>query len=144
VTTDLSNPLANRLLASLPVADFARIRSSLKLVSLKQHLVLNEPGDEVEYVYFPHAGMISLLAVMMDGKAVASFEFIRRLMAFDALVVRGLWISLIFSFCCRARFRTDHGGRIEVSDRVTDTAHQCVVVMHLSCPPRPCGRCSRR
>lgn len=70
MTTDLSNPLANRLLASLSLADYARLKSSLKLVSLKQHLVLNEPGDEVEQVYFPHTGMISQLAVMMDGKAV--------------------------------------------------------------------------
>ena len=70
MTTDLSNPLANRLLASLSLADYARLKSSLKLVSLKQHLVLNKPGDEVEQVYFPHTGMISQLAVMMDGKAV--------------------------------------------------------------------------
>jgi CRP-like cAMP-binding protein len=32
--------------------------------------VLREPGDEVDHVYFPHSGMLSLLAVMRDGKAV--------------------------------------------------------------------------
>jgi CRP-like cAMP-binding protein len=32
--------------------------------------VLREPGDEVDHVYFPHSGMLSLLAVMRDGKAI--------------------------------------------------------------------------
>jgi CRP-like cAMP-binding protein len=32
--------------------------------------VLSEPGEEPERVYFPHIGMISLLAIMADGKAV--------------------------------------------------------------------------
>jgi len=32
--------------------------------------VLIEAGDEFEYVYFPHYGMISLLAVLKDGKAI--------------------------------------------------------------------------
>jgi CRP-like cAMP-binding protein len=32
--------------------------------------VLFEPGDKVDHVYFPHSGMLSLLAVMRDGKAV--------------------------------------------------------------------------
>jgi len=32
--------------------------------------LLNEPGDEIDTVYFPHSGMISLLVVMHDGTAV--------------------------------------------------------------------------
>ena len=32
--------------------------------------VLFEPGDEVAHVYFPHSGMLSLLAVMRDGKGI--------------------------------------------------------------------------
>ncbi len=32
--------------------------------------MLNEPGDEPDRVWFPHTGMVSLLAVMSDGKAV--------------------------------------------------------------------------
>jgi CRP-like cAMP-binding protein len=70
VKTDLSDPLANRLLASLSHIDFAKIRSSLKLVELDQGVVLHHPGDEVEQVYFPHTGMVSLLAVMKDGRAI--------------------------------------------------------------------------
>jgi CRP-like cAMP-binding protein len=61
---------ANRLLASLPAADTARLASIIKLVKLPQRTVLNEAGDEIEYIYFPHSGMVALLAVMADGKAV--------------------------------------------------------------------------
>ncbi|MDB5548841.1 MAG: transcriptional regulator, Crp/Fnr family [Tardiphaga sp.] len=32
--------------------------------------MLLEASEEVEYVYFPHDGMLSLLAVMRDGKAI--------------------------------------------------------------------------
>lgn len=32
--------------------------------------VLWEPGDVVQYAYFPHSGMISLLAVLRDGSAL--------------------------------------------------------------------------
>jgi hypothetical protein len=32
--------------------------------------VLSEAGDEVDPVYFPHFGMLSLLAVLRDGKAI--------------------------------------------------------------------------
>lgn len=65
-----SGPLANRLLASLGRGDFGRLSASLSDVSLAQGTLLYDAGDEVEHVYFPQAGMISLLAVMNDGKAV--------------------------------------------------------------------------
>ena len=39
-------------------------------VSLPSGAVLFEPADEVDHVYFPHSGMLSLLAVMRDGKAL--------------------------------------------------------------------------
>jgi CRP-like cAMP-binding protein len=66
-THDLSS---NRLLAMLPLADIERLIPAMTTVTLDQGTVLNEPGDEPERIYFPHTGMISLLAVMADGKAV--------------------------------------------------------------------------
>lgn len=47
-----------------------RIEADMQLVSFSGGEVLWEPGDEVEYAYFPHTGMISLLAVMSDGSAI--------------------------------------------------------------------------
>ena len=62
--------MGNRLLASLSQADVLRLQPMFKVVSLRQGQVLNEPGDEIDTVYFPHSGMISLLVVMHDGTAV--------------------------------------------------------------------------
>jgi CRP-like cAMP-binding protein len=65
-----SLPLDNRLLASLPRDHFDRLLPHLSTVQLPQGLVLCEAGDEVDQVYFPHYGMLSLLAVLRDGKAI--------------------------------------------------------------------------
>ena len=60
----------NKLLASLPRDDFDRLLPHLSTVALQQGLVLNEAGDEVDQIFFPHSGMLSLLAVLRDGKAI--------------------------------------------------------------------------
>jgi CRP-like cAMP-binding protein len=60
----------NRLLRSLPPADFALLAPYLIAVSLEQGQVLSEPGDFVENVYFPHTAVISFLAVMQRGQTV--------------------------------------------------------------------------
>lgn len=62
--------IRNRLLASLSLAEAARLDPFLKTISLEQGVILNEPGDEMESVLFPHSGMVSLLAIMKDGSAV--------------------------------------------------------------------------
>jgi CRP-like cAMP-binding protein len=38
--------------------------------SLEQGVVLVEAGDELDFVYFPHNGMLSLLSVLKDGRAI--------------------------------------------------------------------------
>lgn len=62
--------IRNRLLTSLSLAEAARLDPFLKTISLEQGEILNEPGDEMESVLFPHTGMVSLLAIMNDGSAV--------------------------------------------------------------------------
>ena len=63
-------PLSNKLLAALPRNDFQHLFSHLASVVLAQGDVVYEAGDEVDQVYFPLSGMISLLVVMQDGKAI--------------------------------------------------------------------------
>jgi CRP-like cAMP-binding protein len=58
------------LLAALPRDHFDRLLPHLSTVSMQQGLVLFEAGDEVDQVYFPQYGMLSLLAVLRDGKAI--------------------------------------------------------------------------
>ena len=52
----------NRLLASLPPPDYARLRAELEPVRLAKGFVLYDMGDSVRYAYFLTGGMASLLA----------------------------------------------------------------------------------
>jgi CRP-like cAMP-binding protein len=61
---------ANRLLADLPRADFDLISPHLSIETLAQGKVLAEAGDEVDHACFPNSGMISLLTMLRDGKAI--------------------------------------------------------------------------
>jgi CRP-like cAMP-binding protein len=63
-------PRSNKLLASLPQEDFQRLIPHLASVQLAQGTVLAEPGGEVDHAYFPLSGMVSLVIIMRDGKAV--------------------------------------------------------------------------
>jgi CRP-like cAMP-binding protein len=63
-------PVSNKLLAALPRTDFQFLAPHLTALQLAQGTVLYEPGDEVDEVYFPLSGMVSLVVVMRDGKAI--------------------------------------------------------------------------
>jgi CRP-like cAMP-binding protein len=60
----------NLLLAALPEKDLSLLTPHLKDIPLVQGVVLQEQGERIEQVYFPHDGIISLLAVMQQGDAV--------------------------------------------------------------------------
>jgi CRP-like cAMP-binding protein len=62
--------LANKLLANLPGTDFDLIRPHLNIGAFRQGTVLADVGNEIDQVYFPLSGMISLLAVLREGKAI--------------------------------------------------------------------------
>jgi CRP-like cAMP-binding protein len=61
---------SNKLLASLSHEDFRLLIPHLSSVQLAQGAVLAEPGVDVDQVYFPLSGSVSLLVVMRDGKAI--------------------------------------------------------------------------
>jgi CRP-like cAMP-binding protein len=60
--------LRNRILSALGAAEFALLEPSLATISYEQGALLQEQGEPIEQVYFPHSGMISLVAVMNDGE----------------------------------------------------------------------------
>jgi CRP-like cAMP-binding protein len=60
----------NLLLAALPEKDLSLLAPHLKDVPLVQGVVLQEQGEPIDQVYFPHDGIVSLLAVMQQGNAV--------------------------------------------------------------------------
>jgi CRP-like cAMP-binding protein len=86
--------LDNKLLASLPRDHFDRLLPHLSTVSLPQGLILYESGDEVDQVYFPQFGMLSLLAVLRDGKAIETATVGREGVA-GAMAGLGLYKSLV-------------------------------------------------
>jgi CRP-like cAMP-binding protein len=60
----------NRFLAALGPNERALLTPHLRPVPLERGAVLYETGDEIEHIYFPHNGMVSLVAVMQNGATV--------------------------------------------------------------------------
>jgi CRP-like cAMP-binding protein len=63
-------PLQNRLLAALPVADYARIQKYLRMQKVVTGRTLQEQGRPVTDVYFPNGGVFSVTNEMRDGALV--------------------------------------------------------------------------
>jgi CRP-like cAMP-binding protein len=87
-------PLDNKLLAALPRHQFDLLAPHLTTVSLQQGEVLAEPGDEFDQVYFPQSGMLWLLAVLRDGKAIETAT-VGREGVVGAMAGLGLYKSLV-------------------------------------------------
>jgi CRP-like cAMP-binding protein len=64
--------IGNRLLAALPRADFDLLAPELEAVALAQDAVLSRAGDQIEHVFFPHSGALSLMVDMANGQTVAT------------------------------------------------------------------------
>ncbi|MEO6292646.1 MAG: Crp/Fnr family transcriptional regulator [Burkholderiaceae bacterium] len=64
-----SHPRQNRLLATLPGAEWARWEPSLELVELSLGQVLSESDRTSPYVYFPTTAIVSLLYMTQDGSS---------------------------------------------------------------------------
>ena len=65
----------NKLLAALPPADFAALERHADSVDLPQGKVLYEPGEAIRYAYFPHTCVVSLVAVLEDGRTAEVLLF---------------------------------------------------------------------
>lgn len=63
----LSHSLENQILAALNAAGYQHFLSQLEQVTLAQGDILYEPGDKVDYVYFPETAVFSMLCTMADG-----------------------------------------------------------------------------
>ena len=62
--------LNNKLLSALPREDLDLLQDNVSVVSFDIGTVLCETGDEVDNVYFPLDGVISLATVLKDGKTI--------------------------------------------------------------------------
>jgi CRP-like cAMP-binding protein len=62
--------VTNNLLLSLADHEFELVRAALEFLDLPDHLNLHQPGQDVQYAYFPNRGMISLVVGTEDGRTV--------------------------------------------------------------------------
>lgn len=58
----------NRILATLPQAEWQKIRSACQPIELVNGQVLIEEGEPFAYVYFPEGGIISTVSVFETGQ----------------------------------------------------------------------------
>ena len=66
----IRSPPRNQLLASLSQHDSELLGPYLRLVELTDRAVLIEAGRPDQRVYFPHSGIISLVANFSNGQSV--------------------------------------------------------------------------
>ena len=69
-TYQTSDSPGNRLLVSLPSADYQRLQPQLELMPLPLHYVIYEAGDPIKDVYFPRNAVVSLVATLEDGSTM--------------------------------------------------------------------------
>jgi CRP-like cAMP-binding protein len=69
-TTISSDWPRNRLLLALPGRDLKRLTPELERISCPRAQILVETDSSLDYVFFPDSGVVSVLAVYDDGKAI--------------------------------------------------------------------------
>ena len=60
----------NRLLQALTRAEYASLAPHLSLVALAAHQTIHDAGERPRHAYFPGTGVLSLVVLMDDGRAV--------------------------------------------------------------------------
>lgn len=63
----VDSPIINQILSALPKSEYQRLNSHLEEISIVSGQILQEPGQLIQYVYFPNKAMISLVSIMADG-----------------------------------------------------------------------------
>jgi CRP-like cAMP-binding protein len=66
------SPNQNHLLAALPREDFEPLATQLELVPMLLGEMLYEPGEKLQYAYFPTTSIVSLHYVMESGASAES------------------------------------------------------------------------
>jgi CRP-like cAMP-binding protein len=60
----------NVVLLNIPAREFSLIRPHLEPVDLPRQLILDEPGEHIEFAYFLNDGLASLVVLTSDGNSV--------------------------------------------------------------------------
>lgn len=68
--TKTPGALANKLLAALTHADSEALKSHFTILPMAQGTVLFDVDDEVDQIFFPLSGMVSMLVVLKNGNGI--------------------------------------------------------------------------
>jgi CRP-like cAMP-binding protein len=60
----------NAILAAFDADELEQLRPSLEVVHLQRETLLYDAGEPIEEIYFPHNCVVSLVALMEDGRIV--------------------------------------------------------------------------
>ena len=60
----------NVILLALPDEEYALLRPGLEPIDLPQYQILHEPAEKIDFAYFLHEGMTSIVALNSDGRSV--------------------------------------------------------------------------
>lgn len=116
--------IANRLLASLPHAEYQRVLASLEPLTLKSGEVLHQPGVPIRYVYFPIDCVVSLLA---EAPGEGSLEV--GLVGYEGLVGVSLVLGVDVS-CARALVQSSGTALRMKASRFQDAMRQSLPLQH--------------
>jgi len=76
--SDNHNTFRNRLLAALPPHEIERLKPHLESFELTKGEVIYNPGDTINYAYFPERGLVSMFSTTSGGGTIevgtAGFE----------------------------------------------------------------------
>ena len=62
--------IRNKILLAIPETEVRLVHPLLQPFEFRQHSILHEPTQKLEFAYFPNRGLISLLVATMEGKTV--------------------------------------------------------------------------
>jgi CRP-like cAMP-binding protein len=83
---ELDRHRANRLIAAMPARQLAQLAPDLEIVPLTPRTVLVESGAPLHHAYFPHGGVICLMAAMRKGGAETATVGPEGFIGFEALL----------------------------------------------------------
>jgi CRP-like cAMP-binding protein len=69
-TNTAGKAVSNNILLRIPDSEYRIVRPYLEHLMLPSHLTLHEPSERLKFLYFPNAGLISLVVPMHNGQTV--------------------------------------------------------------------------
>src|SRR5260370_17387358 len=62
--------IENLILLRIPDEEYSLIRPHLEFLEIRAYQRLHEPGERLEYAYFPNRGMVSIVIEISDGRTL--------------------------------------------------------------------------